>query len=95
MNFQVGDRVKSLLSDLPGLDSGEYGTIIKLRERATPVIEWDTYNPSRHDCDGRVKHGHGWYVYENSQIELVHQCQDLGELPKINANEVSNILFGV
>ena len=95
MKFQVGDRVKSLLTDTPGLYYGEYGTIIKLRERATPVIEWDAYNPSRHDCDGRVKHGHGWFVYENSQIGLVRQCQDLGELPKINADEASDILLGV
>lgn len=95
MNFQVGDRVRSLLDDIPGLHYGEYGTIVKLRDRGTPVIEWDTYNPLRHNCDGSVTNGHGWFVYENSQIELVYSCQDFGELPEININELSGVLFGM
>ena len=92
MDFQVGDRVKNLLDDSPGLDYGEYGTIVRLRECATPVIEWDDFNPKRHNCDGEVKVGHGWFVYCNSQIELVHQCQDLGDICNTHM-DISKFLF--
>lgn len=82
MDFQVGDRVKSLIDDTPGLYYGEFGRIIKLRKCNTPVIEWDEYNPERHTCDGMVAAGHGWYVYHNSQIELVHQYEDFGNIER-------------
>lgn len=92
MNFQVGDRVRSLLCDYPGLDYGECGTIIKLRECTTPVIEWDEFNPERHNCDGLVMNGHGWFVYKNSQIELIHQYEDLGEICDTHM-DISKFLF--
>lgn len=94
MDFQVGDRVRSLFDDYPGLDYGEYGTVVKIRKMNTPVIEWDEFNPERHDCDGKVRKGHGWYVYENSQIELIHPCQDLGDICGAHM-DVNKFIFGM
>lgn len=92
MDFQVGDEVRSLLDDYPGLNYGECGTIIKLRKQNTPVIEWHEFNPERHSCDGLVMNGHGWFVYEDSQIELIRRCEDLGDICDTHM-DVSKFLF--
>ena len=92
MNYKVGDRVRSLLNDYPGLSADECGTIVKLRKANTPVIEWDKFNRERHDCGGLVTNGHGWYVYSNSHIELIHQCEDLGDICDTHM-DVSKFLF--
>lgn len=92
MDFQVGDRVKSLIDDIPGLYYGEFGRIVKLRECNTPVIEWDEYIPERHSCDGMVAEGHGWYVYDNSQIELVCQFKDYGNIERSDV-DMTKFLF--
>lgn len=84
MDFCVGDRVVSILEDFPGLKKGEYGTVVKISEDGMPIIKWDEFCGSRHDADGSILYGHGWFV-SNDYIELViGQVEDLGRLPEDN-----------
>lgn len=84
MNFYVGDRVQSIIEDFPGLEIGEYGTVVKIREDGIPIIKWDKFCDARHDADGSIPNGHGWFIL-NDSIELVRgQVEDLGKLPENN-----------
>lgn len=84
MDFYVGDRVVSILEDYPGLEKGEYGTVVKVRNDGVPIIKWDKFCESRHDADGSIPQGHGWFVL-NDFIELAKgQVEDLGKLPEDN-----------
>ena len=87
----VGDRVKSLINDPPGLKKGELGTIIKEDDYGDPMIEWDEYNEHRHDGDGSIKDGHGWYI-GTKWIELA-AAKDLGEFEHSEAGNITNFLF--
>lgn len=91
MEYCVGDRVVSLINDSDGLKKGEEGTIVKLRECATPIIEWDKYNPCRHEAGGYVPDGHGWYVHSNKAFAIV-KPNDFGEFTAGNQS-VDYLLF--
>lgn len=96
MDFQVGDRVRNLITDLPGLYKDELGTIIMLRAGTTPIIRWDGYNPKRHTAYDNVTKGHGWFIYDITQIERVDQCmEDLGEFQSTDQELISKFLFGI
>lgn len=93
MDLQEGDRVISIREDLPGLSAGEYGTFVGYdRYGGYLNIEWDDFNPHRHDGDGLVKDGHGWFVDE--MYVTILGPDDLGELPECD-EESSSILFGL
>ena len=89
MDFRVGDRVQSTIKDSPGLEEGEYGTVIKILNTGDAYIRWDEYNENRHDGYGDIPNGHGWFV---GKRWLKHVPPgDLGELPE---NHNIKFLFG-
>lgn len=91
MSFHVGDRVVSLYEDFPGLEEGEYGTVVKVSTDNSLIIKWDKFSKEKHDCWGEVPQGYGWFVSEDF-IDLVEeQAEDLGELPE---NSDIKFLFG-
>lgn len=79
MNFCVGDRVQSIIEDSPGLQKGEYGTVTKIRKDGMLIIKWDKFCESRHDSDGSIPYGHGWFIANEL---LKHVPHDFGELPE-------------
>lgn len=90
MGFQVGDRVISLVGDFPGLEEGELGTIVEFDDFGEPIIRWDRYNDVRHNADGVVTSGHGWFV---DRCMICHvEPPDLGEFPENNS--LNDFLFG-
>ena len=87
MNFSIGDRVRAKINDVPGLRIGEYGTIVSFGVWDDAVVEWDEYNPDRHDADGLTKDGHGWFVSGN-YLELILDDRDLGQLPEASPADI-------
>ena len=79
MDFRVGDRVQSTIEDLPGLERGEYGTVVKILYTGDAYIRWDEYNESRHDGYGDIPNGHGWFVgkkWLNTFLQtILESCQ--------------------
>lgn len=75
--LRVGQRVE-FISRYNGhpVSYGETGTIRDISLRAEPPIgvEWDGYNPERHNlahCPTySCEKGHGWYVYAD-EIEII------------------------
>lgn len=72
MQFNIGDRVIYLRRFGP-----DEGTRIPLNTKGRAVqtagdtigVEWDI-NIGGHNCGGRTRNKHGWYVHKNS-IQLV------------------------
>ena len=93
MDLMPGDRVISLIDDFPGLELGECGTYVGTDVYGNYLnIRWDKFNDKRHDGDGEVETGHGWFV-DRSSVQCV--VEDLGELPSVkHPNMIDNILFG-
>lgn len=87
MNFSIGDRVGSKINDCPGLEFGERGTIVGYDCWDSPIVEWDEYNPNRHDADGLTKDGHGWFV-PCDYLELIFDDHDLGQLPEASPADI-------
>lgn len=80
MGFCVGDRVQSTIEDFPGLEKGEYGTVIKILDTGDAYIRWDEYNENRHDGYGDIPNGHGWFVGKKWLKHI--PPNDFGELPE-------------
>lgn len=93
MNFKNGDRVRSIKDWSPALREGDLGTVIDEDLWGDPMIYWDEYNEERHNYDGEVPVGHGWFIDE-SWIELVEECDDLGEFTPNLAQDSIADLFG-
>ena len=94
MGFKIGNRVKSLTDDAPGLLYGEYGRVVEVERHGIPIVRWDKFNPGRHTADGRVENGHGWFVFKRDAVELVEEAEDFGDLPEANT-DAKDILFGL
>lgn len=62
--FAVGQRVRYLYDLRVGaIDRGEEGTIVEVfPESKDLAVNWDLRGPGRHDCGGKARDGHGWYV---------------------------------
>ena len=90
--FAVNDRVVAVKGDFPGLKKGETGTVVGYDYWGLPIIDWDDFNSDRHDCDGMVKSGHGWYI-DTTYIRHVSP-KDLGELPSLEVID-TKFLFGM
>lgn len=90
MDFRVGDRVRSIENWSDSLRKGELGTVIGQDCWGDPMVHWDEFSENRHSYDGEVPEGHGWYI-NKGWIELVEECDDLGELPE---NNDIKFLFG-
>ena len=93
--YSVGDRVVSLIDD-SALFVGETGVVVKTQGRRPPVIEWDEFNPERHDSDGLVPNGHGWYIFDNNHITLdMSPKEDLGEFtPNLAPDSIASLFGG-
>lgn len=89
MDFCVGDRVESTIKDFPGLEKGEYGTVIKILDDGDAYVRWDEYNPRRHDGYGDIPNGHGWFVGKKCLKHIL--SNDFGALPE---NHDIKFLFG-
>lgn len=89
--LHIGDYVRSVSEDFPGLMFGEFGTVVG-EWIGSPLIEWDEYNQHRHNSDNRVKTGHGWFV-SSCNIEVV-KANDLGEIVNTDLNDLICDLFG-
>lgn len=92
MAFKIGDRVRAVIDRSAGLNNGELGTVIGWDVWNEPLIYWDEFNPERHSSYGNVSDGHGWFIGKD-WIELVEECSDLGELPEIEAPDMTKFLF--
>lgn len=57
---KVGDRIE-VLSDAFWASEGERGTVVEVSGMIG--INFDTYDPRRHDCDGLCENGHGFWYY--------------------------------
>lgn len=93
MRFKVGDRVVSMIKDGDGLIEGELGTVIDVNGFC-PIIRWDDFNPTRHAADGLTEAGHGWYIFDTDDIELVNDIEDFGDIPEVDIGSV-DVLLGV
>lgn len=91
MKYQSGDRVRMIESYPPGVKTGDCGTFIMYDEYNRPVIRWDDYGSWKHDADGMVEMGHGWFVGEK-QFELI-SAVDLGALPETESFDITKFLF--
>ena len=91
MDYQIGDRVVAVVDYYPGLEAGEYGTVIGFDVWDDPMIHWDEFNPERHNYDGEVPEGHGWHV-NVSMIELAKEFTDLGDLQS-PTEDITKFLF--
>lgn len=89
MDFYVGDRVVSLIDDRPGLQKGEFGSVVGVTDGGSVYIKWDKYNKNRHNGRGDIPIGHGWFIDKKFLTRV--STLDLGELPE---NNDIKFLFG-
>lgn len=66
-NLQVGNRVTPTCGDKW---YGEEGEVIAL-DHDWALVEFDQYNPERHNGIGIAKMGHGWFYFEPKELKLV------------------------
>lgn len=93
MEFSIGDRVRAKFSDCPGLEVGECGTVVGFSALDDAVVEWDEFNPERHNADGLTSEGHGWYTHDD-MLEFAYLDFDLGEFPEADS-EGMKLLFDI
>ena len=92
--YNVGDRVVCIRAYGEGALVGDTGTVVKVREydEDSPIIHWDEYRRCRHDANGIVPDGHGWFI-NGTSIELC-KVKDHGEFPPNLAPGSMNDLLG-
>lgn len=90
--FAIKDRVVAVKGDDLGLKIGETGTVVGHDYWGCPIVAWDDFNSARHDSDGMVRSGHGWYI-DTTYIRHVSP-KDLGELPSLEVID-TKFLFGM
>ena len=93
MNFASGDRVVCVNTYFGGVKKGEQGTVVHYAPSGSGLVgvKWDMHRKQRHDLDGSVEHGYGWYLPEHC-IELL-PAEDYGEISAQNFNAIKNLLF--
>ena len=67
MKYKIGDKVQIKRTDgIGAIKKGDIGIIKNIDEgmfyNILYGIEFDKYNPLRHDLQGAVKNGHGYLV---------------------------------
>lgn len=93
-DYCVGDRVICVKEYGPGAVPGDMGTVVKVYDSpsAAPLIHWDAYREVRHEGDGSIPSGHGWFVYPQ-HIEPV--APDLGDFtPNLVPGSIMELLGG-
>lgn len=91
-SLQPGTRVTGV-EKYGGHTPGECGTVLHFtRDGHRAVIRWDNFESQRHNGDGTVQHGHGWWVpYELLQIA---EQVDLGDFSESTTEVSIEDLFG-
>lgn len=91
--FQAGDRVVCINTYFGGVIRGEHGTVIHYAPSSSGNVgvKWDMYREQRHNLDGSVERGHGWYLPERC-IELL-PAEDYGEISAQNYNAIKDLIF--
>lgn len=93
--YAVGDRVVCIHEYGEGASVGDTGTVVRVREydEESPIIHWDEYRKCRHDANGIVPDGHGWFI-PGTRIQLC-KAQDYGEFaPNLAPASMSDLLGG-
>lgn len=78
--FRIGDVVRFIADEDPdhGVIRGQTGIVKNLQddyEYECIGVEWDIEKPRYHDCNGKCKSHHGWWV---PHYDLAHEIEDLG-----------------
>lgn len=89
--FKVGDRVKCICDYGEGATVGDTGTVVGGSGDWAVYVKWDMYREQRHNLDGSVERGHGWYLPERC-IELL-PAEDYGEISAQNYNAIKDLIF--
>lgn len=72
------------------IKNGERGTVVGYSVWGEVEIQWDEYNPGRHDGSHNMPMGHGWYVFDNELVIL--GCEnDFGEF-RANLTDIHSLL---
>ena len=85
-DFQVGDKVRSLVDNLEDnerIHKGTTGVVVALEDWGGDQcvgIQWDfkgSYGPG-HDCGGYAENGRGWWIYPDNlkYLELLIEAED-------------------
>lgn len=91
--FKAGDRVMYTGRTYREIKNGERGTVIGHSVWDEVEIQWDEYNPGRHDASHNMPMGHGWYVSDNELVIL--GCEvDFGEFSTPDCLD-TKFLFGM
>lgn len=88
--FKAGDRVMYTGRNYPEIKNGEKGTVVGYSEWDEVEIQWDGFNPGRHDCSNNMPMGHGWYV-SNSELAAIGCEDDFGEF-QANLKDIHSLL---
>lgn len=92
LSLQPGTRVKGV-DKYGGPYPDECGTFLRYNKfNKKAVIEWDEYVTTRHNADGTVTSGHGWWV-PTPLLELAEQI-DFGDITPNLAPDSIPDLFG-
>lgn len=93
MNYESGDRVVCVKTYFGGVLKGERGTVVHYAPSGSGLVgvKWDTCRKQRHDLDGSVERGYGWYLPEYCIEPL--PVEDYGEISTQNLNAIKNLLF--
>ena len=83
--FKVGDRVECIQA-FEVVKEGVCGVIVDIETRNPPVgVEWDI-DVGGHSCDGKAKHGYGYYVYSYN-IKLIESKRNIAVVKNRLAGE--------
>ena len=92
MSYRIGERVRVSMDFPEGnkkLLAGTEGTVVDISDMDPPIgVDWDI-QCSHHNCCGKAKEAHGWYVREY-QIEPAFEEIDTA-IPVLTVEDLYNL----